>query len=122
MANKSDEHPTARQLVFMGGSQKALRRFPVAVRDVVGQALYNAQRGTNHPATKVLRGFGGAGVVEIVSRAADGTYRVVYTIAIAEFVVVLHAFQKKSTKGIATPKKEIDVVRTRLKEAKARFE
>lgn len=121
VAEDNEGHPAPKDLVFMGNSLKVLRRFPIVVRDVVGQALYNAQNGADHPDTKALKGFGGARVREIVSRASDGTFRVVYTTMIAKKIVVLHAFQKKSTKGIATPKKEMDVVKARLKEARERL-
>ena len=121
MVKENEGNLPIRRLAFMGGTAKQLQRFPASVRDVVAQALYNARYGTKHEKAKPLKGFGGAGVIEIVSRAADGTYRVVYTTVIAGHVIVLHAFQKKSTKGIATPKKEIDLVKSRLKQARKNF-
>ena len=83
----------------------------------MGQVLYAAQRGETDPAAKPLRGFGGANVLEIVDRHDTNTYRAVYTVRFAEAIYVLHAFQKKSTKGTATPRHEIDLIRRRLADA-----
>lgn len=90
---------------------------PAEVRKFFGHALDFAQRGGQHDATKVLRGFGDAGVLEVVEDDAGGTYRAVYTVKFAEAVFVLHCFQKKSRRGIATPKEDMDIVRARLKVA-----
>jgi phage-related protein len=68
---------------------------------------------------KPLKGFGGASVLEIVARDEAGTYRGVYTVKFSGVVYVLHVFQKKSTFGIATPKHELDLIKSRLNEAKA---
>ena len=87
------------------------------MRRDVGRALYAAQRGETDPAAKPLKGFGGAHVMEIVDRHDTNTYRAVYTVQFAEVIYVLHAFQKKSTKSIATPKHEIDLIRRRLADA-----
>ncbi len=65
--------------------------------------------------------MGNAGVIEIKENDQSGTYRLIYTREIEEYVFVLHAFQKKSKSGIATPKKEIDMIKNRLKEAKALY-
>ena len=78
---------------------------------------YAAQMGETDPAAKPLRGFGGAGVMEIVDRYDTNTYRAVYTVQFAEVIYVLHAFQKKSRRGIATPQKDIDLIRRRLAQA-----
>jgi len=67
----------------------------------------------------MLKGFGGAGVLEIVEDDADGTYRAVYTVKFKEAVFVLHCFQKKSKSGISTPKREIEIIQARLKTAEA---
>jgi phage-related protein len=88
---------------------------------VFGQALFDAQLGEKHPAAKPLRGFGGAGVLEIVEDEAGSTYRAIYTVRFAGVVYVLHAFQKKSKRGIKTPPQEIDKVRNRLKEAEKHY-
>jgi phage-related protein len=106
-----------RPLVFVGSSQDDLRRFPKDVKDVVGYALWLAQTGDKHPDAKPLRGFGGAGVLEIVDEHGGDAYRVVYTVIFADGVYVLHAFKKKSTSGIATPKKDIDLIKKRLRSA-----
>ena len=83
----------------------------------MGYALYQAQLGLKAVSAKPLRGFGGAGVLEIVEDHQTDTYRAVYTVKFSEFVYVLHAFQKKSRKGSATPKSEIDLIKKRLNAA-----
>jgi len=90
---------------------------PADVRRLFGYALSLAQAGDQHDAAKVLKGFGSAGVLEVVEDDAGGTYRAVYTVKFAEAVFVLHCFQKKSKRGIATPKKDMDIIRARLKVA-----
>src|SRR6266852_3611153 len=106
-----------RPLLWMGSSRTDLRGFPRQVRRDIGKALYAAQQGETDPAAKPLRGFGGASVLEIVADQEGGTWRAVYTVRYREAVYVLHAFQKKSKRGIATPKKDIDLIRRRLAEA-----
>src|ERR1017187_8968045 len=103
-----------RPLVWVGSSRRDLRRFPRAVRRDIGQALYAAQQGETDPAAKPLRGFGGGSVLEIVASHRGDTWRVVYTVRYPEAIYVLHAFQKKSKSGIATPKREMAVVQRRL--------
>jgi phage-related protein len=83
----------------------------------IGQALYVAQAGGRDPAAKALKGFGGQSVLEIVASHDGDTWRTVYTVQIEDAIYVLHAFQKKSKSGIATPKKEIYLVRNRLHDA-----
>ncbi|WP_261287726.1 type II toxin-antitoxin system RelE/ParE family toxin [Serratia fonticola] len=90
---------------------------PEEVQDVFGYALHLAQAGGKHSQTKPLRGFGGAGVLEVVEDFLTDTYRAVYTVKFGDAVYVLHAFQKKSSAGIATPKPDIDKIRERLKAA-----
>jgi phage-related protein len=80
-------------------------------------ALYTAQMGETDPAAKPLKGFGGARVMEIIDRYDTNTYRVVYTVQFSNVIYVLHAFQKKSKSGIATPQKDIELIRRRLAEA-----
>jgi phage-related protein len=108
---------TERPIVWVGSSRTDLRRFPRQVRRDIGQSLYAAQQGEVDPSAKPLKGFGGASVIEIVARHRGDAWRVVYTVRFEEAVYVLHAFQKKSRRGIATPKNEIDLVRQRLAEA-----
>ena len=102
-------------VVWLGNTLDELRKFPEEVRDEMGYALYLAQIGDKHPTAKPLKGFGSAGVLEIVDNYDGDTYRTVYTVKLAGVVYVLHAFQKKSKKGIATPKKDIDLIKKRLK-------
>lgn len=102
-------------LAWIGSSKKDLLALPIDVRKFFGHALDFAQRGDQHTATKVLKGFGGAGVLEIVEDDQGGTYRAVYTVKFKEAVFVLHVFQKKSKSGIATPKTDLDIIRDRLK-------
>ena len=87
----------------------------------MGQAIDDAQLGGEHPAAKALKGFGGRGVLEIVDDFDGDTYRAVYTVKFAGVVYVLHAFQKKSKKGIATPQREIDLIKARLKRAEEHY-
>lgn len=96
-----------------------MKALPDDVQDTFGQALRVAQFGGKHEAAKVLQGFGGAGVLEVVEDDADGTYRAAYTVKFAGMVFVLHCFQKKSKRGIATPKEDMDIIRARLKVAEA---
>jgi phage-related protein len=107
---------------WVGSSQEDLRDLPEEVRRRVGGALWDAQLGRKAPYAKPLRGFGGAGVLEILDDFGGNTYRAVYTVRFAGAVYVLHAFQKKSRRGIATPKAELDLIEQRLKRAKADYE
>ena len=109
--------PPARPVTWVGSSRQDLKRFPEEVRRDLGQALYAAQQGETDPAAKPLKGFGGARVMEVVDRHGTNTYRAVYTAQFDEAIYVLHAFQKKSKRGAATPKPEIELSRRRLSEA-----
>jgi phage-related protein len=104
---------------WIGSSKEDLSAFPDLVKEVMGFALYQAQVGEKHGAAKPLKGFGGAGVLEIVEDHDGETYRGVYAVKFSNAVYVLHAFQKKSRKGIATPKGDIDLIRRNLKVAEA---
>jgi len=106
-------------LEWIGSSHKDLMALPMEVRRFFGYALSLAQAGDQHEAAKVLKGFGGAGVLEVVEDDTGGTYRAVYTVKFAEAVFVLHCFQKKSKRGIATPKEDMDIIHARLKVAEA---
>ena len=92
---------------------------PIGIRRVFGFTLYLAQIGGQHESTKVLSGFGGSGVLEVVEDDVGGTFRAVYTVKFPEAVFVLHCFQKKSKRGIATPLQDIEIIRARLKVAQA---
>ena len=106
-------------LEWIASSHKDLMALPSDVRRRFGYALSLAQIGDQDDAAKVLKGFGGAGVLKVVEDDAGGTYRAVYTVKYAEAVFVLHCFQKKSKRGIATPKSDMDIIRARLKVADA---
>lgn len=103
-------------IIWLGDSLRALRSFPASVQDEIGYALFLAQRGDTHIASKPLKGFGSR-VLEVVSDHRGDTFRAVYTVRLAERVFVLHAFQKKSTRGIATPQTDIALITRRLKQA-----
>ena len=102
-------------LEWIASSYKDLMALPTDVRRRFGYALSLAQMGDQDDSAKVLKGFGGAGVLEVVENDVGGTYRAVYTVKFAEVVFVLHCFQKKSKSGIATPKEDMNIIRTRLK-------
>lgn len=103
-----------RELYWVGSSKEDLREFPEEVRSAFGFGLYLAQQGGKHPDAKPLKQFSRASVLEIAGRFDTDTYRAVYTVGLPSGVYVLHAFQKKSTHGIATPQHEIELVRRRL--------
>jgi phage-related protein len=102
----------------MGSSRENLKAFPTEVRRDIGHALYTAQQGETDPAAKLLKGFGGSSVMKIVARHDTDTYRAVYTTRFPGRIYVLHAFQKKSKKGVATPQKEIELIKKRLMAAR----
>jgi len=104
-------------LAWIGSSLKDYRAFPEPVKDDMGYALYLAQRGGRHESAKPLKGFGGAGVLELVENHDGDTYRAVYTVRFANAVYVLHAFQKKAKRGRETSKSDMDMVRRRLRVA-----
>ena len=102
---------------WVGSSKDDLSAFPEPVRRRVGGALWDAQLGRKAPWAKPLKGFGGAGVLEVVDDFDGDTFRAVYTVRFAGVVYVLHAFQKKAKRGIATPKVELDKIKARLARA-----
>jgi phage-related protein len=106
---------TIKPTVFVGSSRKDLRAFPTAVRNEIGQALFEAQLGDHPRNAKPLKGF--AGVLEIRDNFDGDTFRAVYTIRFEGVLYILHAFQKKSTSGVATPQRHIDLIRQRLRDA-----
>jgi phage-related protein len=91
------------------------------LNDFFGRAIFRAQQGLKHPKAKPLRGFGGAGVLEIVADVEGDTYRAIYTVKLMGLIYVLHCFQKKATKGISTPKREMDLIQSRLALAEADY-
>ena len=106
-------------LEWIGSIYKDLLALPADVRRRFGYALSLAQHGDQDDAAKVLKGFGGAGVLEVVEDHMGNTFRAVYTVRFAEAVFVLHCFQKKSKSGITTPKADMNIIRERLKVAEA---
>jgi phage-related protein len=109
--------PTFKPVIWVGSSRKDLREFPDIVQDHVGYALYVAQQGGKHRDTKTLSGFGGAGIVEIIKDHRGDTYRAVYTLRFEKAVYVLHVFQKKSKTGRETPRRDMELIKQRLREA-----
>jgi phage-related protein len=114
------ENAPTRLLEWIGSSKKDLLALPGEVVDVFGYALHLAQTGARHSQAKPLHGFGSAGVLEVVEDWRGDTYRAVYTVRYAARIFVLHVFQKKSKSGVATPKPDIDLIRSRLKVAAQR--
>jgi phage-related protein len=104
-------------LEFVGSSREDLSDFPDDVKRCIGLALRTAQKGGKHPDAKPLKGFKGAGVLEIISDFDGNTFRAVYTVRLRGIIYVLHAFQKKSRKGIKTPLNEMEKIKSRLKDA-----
>jgi phage-related protein len=109
--------PPLKPVIWLGTSLKNLREFPSPVQDHVGYALYVAQSGSKHEGAKVLTGFGGAGVLEVIKDYRGDTFRAVYTLKYSGRVYVLHAFQKKSKSGRQTPRRDIELIKQRLREA-----
>lgn len=108
-------------IFWIGSALDDIKEFPEDVRRAVGFALYQAQGGGKHVNAKPLKGFGSAGVLEVVEDDDGNTYRAVYTVKFAGAVYVLHTFQKKSKHGISTPKREIDLIKERLKRAEEHY-
>jgi phage-related protein len=113
--------PGEKPLFWIGPSKDDLLAFPEAVKDQIGTALSVAQFGGKHPHAKPWKGEG-PGVFEVVEDHRADTYRAVYTVRFGGVVYVLHAFQKKSPSGIKTPRKDVDLIRRRLSDARADYE
>jgi phage-related protein len=111
------DEPPLKPVVWVGSSRTDLRAFPGPVQDHMGYAIYVAQHGGKHRDAKVLTGFGGAGVLEVVKNFRGDTFRAVYTLRLAGAVYVLHAFQKKSKTGRETPRRDVELIERRLREA-----
>ena len=112
-----DGKHSLRQLVWVGSSKRDFMEFPEEIRAEMGYGLYRAQQGREHGSAKALKGFGGRTVLELVEDHSTGTYRAVYTVRFESAVYVLHAFQKKSKRGIETPQLEKDMIERRLRDA-----
>ena len=111
------DNPAVKTLIWIGSSLKDFRDFPGIVKSEMGYALFAAQCGGRHRKAKTLKGTGDAGLAEIAQDYRGDTFRAVYTVRFASAVYVLHAFQKKSKAGIATPKTDLRIVEQRLREA-----
>lgn len=109
--------PRLKPIYWIGSTKKDLQALPAPVMDVFGYALFLAQAGKKHAQAKALEGFGSAGVLEVVEDWNRSSYRAVYTLAFRGCVFVLHVFQKKSKRGIETPKPDMQIIRERLKVA-----
>jgi phage-related protein len=105
-------------IIWVSSSLEDLKRFPEPVQKVMGFALFQARCGGNHLRAKPLKGFGSAGVLEIIEDFDGSAVRAVYTVRFADAVHVLHAFQKRSKNGIETPKRDMDLARSRLRMAR----
>jgi phage-related protein len=105
---------------WVGSSRGDLRDLPEQPRRVFGYALYLAQLGLHHRSSKQLKGEF-AGLVEVVDDFDGDAYRAVYTAKFADVIYVLHAFQKKSTRGIAIPRLDREVIRERLRRARDHY-
>ncbi|MGM0633767.1 MAG: type II toxin-antitoxin system RelE/ParE family toxin [Pseudomonadota bacterium] len=104
-------------LYWVGSARKDLKRLPDPVQDTFGYALHLAQSGGHHEQAKVLKGFHGTGVMEVVEDHDGNAYTAVYTVRFADAVYVLHCFQKKSPSGIRTTRNDTELIRQRLKVA-----
>ncbi len=109
-----------REVDWVGSSLDDLKTFPDDVQDAVGYALYFAQIGVKHPDAEPLKGFQGAGVLAIIKRHDGDTYRAVYTVQLQKAIYVLHCFQKKSPRGIATPRHDVALIQKRMADAERR--
>jgi phage-related protein len=110
-------HPVPKPLLWIASSRDDIQGLPKAVQRLLGFALRLAQMGGKHPDAKPLKGFGGAGVLEVVANDDGDTFRAVYTVRLDDRIYVLDVFQKKSKLGIGTPKSDMDRIKTRLKRA-----
>jgi phage-related protein len=110
--------PTLKPVFWIGRTKEDLSALHEDVRDAVGQALFEAQKGGKHSKTKTLSGYGDAGVLEVIVDHDGDTYRAVYTVRWPDCLYVVHVFQKKSKRGIATPKADLDLIDERLKRIK----
>ena len=114
--------PTAkRPTEFIGSSKQDLSAMPDTVKEVFGFAIYQAQIGGKHPDAKPLKGFGGSSVVEVVESFEGDAYRAVYTVKFKGVVYVLHCFQKKSAKGVRTNLTDVNLIKSRFKDAETHY-
>ncbi len=118
--NRDVNEGQVKPVEWLGSSREDLRDLPDEVQDFFGYALFLAQTGDKHLSAKPLKGFSGAGVLEVVHQRDKSAYRAVYTVRFAEAIYILHVFQKKSKSGIATPAEEMRTVQNRWQEAQRR--
>jgi len=116
------EHEVVKRVDFVGASRRDIQEFPEEVRLDIGYALFEVQKGGKPASAKPLKGFGGAGVLEIIENFAGDTYRAVYTVRFEKVIYVLHCFQKKSKRGSKTPTRDIDLIKQRLKAAEEDYD
>jgi phage-related protein len=116
------EAPDRKPLIWMDRSRKDIGEFPDQVKGVLGHGLDLAQSGEKYENAKPLKGFTGAGILELVEDFDGDTYRAVYTVKFFQIVYVLHVFQKKSKSGIATPKTDVNLIASRLKLAQEHYQ
>jgi len=107
-------------LYWEASSKRDFREFPVDVQKDMGVALFVVQLGDTPSSAKLWKGLG-SGVYELIEDHRGDTFRTIYTVRIGEAVHVLHAFQKKSKSGIATPKTDVALIEQRLKAVLARY-
>lgn len=115
------ENAMIKPIIWVGSSKNDLVKMASKVKTNFGYALYQAQKGEYPEIAKVLSGFGGASIIELIEDDRGDTFRAVYTVKFPSAIFVLHVFQKKSKKGISTPKKDIELIRSRLKIAEAMY-
>lgn len=118
---QDDENQARKPLSWIASTKRDLKKFPRDVMRVMGQGPDDAQWGGKHPDAKPIKGFKGAGVLEIIDDHGGDTYRALYTVRFAGVVYVLHAFQKKAKKRIKTPRHEVDLIRQRYKVAEQHY-
>ena len=109
--------PVLRPVVWLGNAKKNLKDFPEGARKLLGDELQLIQFGGMPKDAKPFKGVG-SGVLEIALRYSSDAYRVVVAVQLGRMIYVLHAFQKKSKKGIATPQKDVDLIKKRYAEAR----
>ncbi|MDQ2800414.1 MAG: type II toxin-antitoxin system RelE/ParE family toxin [Armatimonadota bacterium] len=114
--------PNWKPVIWVGSSRNDLREFPENAQDKIGTALQKVQYGSRSASVKTLSGFGGASVLEIKVSDDGDAYRAVYTVKFAEYIFVLHAYQKKSSHGIQTAKQDVDMIQARLKLAETTYQ
>lgn len=110
-----NEEKSIKPVLWVSSSKRDLMNMPPEVVTDFGYGLYQAQLGEHPDVAKTLGGFGGASVVELIQDHKGDTFRAVYTVRFSDAIIVLHAFQKKSKRGIETPKQDMELIRSRLK-------